>query len=125
MTKVIWIGISAIVLPFLAMALEYVWALISGASGEHLASAGIWGVMLGDYLLPVGAALFVIWLFLALDIVVAQCCAKLNVPDPRPHRDAPIAAKALVHGMIVVTRNVADFESSGAEILNPWSASAP
>jgi len=62
---------------------------------------------------------------LAVDIVVAQRCAKLNVPDPRPHRDALIAATALVHGMIVVTRNVAVFESSGTEIFNPWLASAP
>jgi len=57
---------------------------------------------------------------LAVDIAVAQRCARLNVPDPRPHRDALIAATALVHGMTVVTRNVADFEPTGVEIFNPW-----
>ena len=57
---------------------------------------------------------------LAVDIAVAQRCAKLHVPDQRPHRDALIAATALVHGMTVVTRNVADFESTGVEIFNPW-----
>ncbi len=57
---------------------------------------------------------------LAVDTAVAQCCAKLNVPDPRADRDALIAATGLVHGMTVVTRNVADFESTGVEILNPW-----
>ena len=57
---------------------------------------------------------------LAVDFAVAQRCAKLNVPDPRPHRDALIAATALVHGMTVVTRNVADFEPTGVEIFNPW-----
>jgi hypothetical protein len=31
-----------------------------------------------------------------------------------------IAATALVHGMTVVTRNVADFEPTGALVLNPW-----
>ncbi len=28
---------------------------------------------------------------------------------------------ALVHGMTVVTRNVADFEPTGVAILNPWN----
>jgi predicted nucleic acid-binding protein len=57
---------------------------------------------------------------LAVDIAVAQRCAKLHVPDPRSDRDAIIAATALVHGMTVVTRNVDDFESIGVKILNPW-----
>jgi len=57
---------------------------------------------------------------LPVDIAVAQRCAKLHVPDPKPERDALIAATALVHGMTVVTRNVDDFEPTGVEILNPW-----
>ena len=57
---------------------------------------------------------------LPIDAVVARRCAKLHVPDPRPMRDALIAATALVHGMTVVTRNVRDFEPMGVEILNPW-----
>ncbi|MEK7811912.1 MAG: VapC toxin family PIN domain ribonuclease, partial [Pseudomonadota bacterium] len=36
-------------------------------------------------------------------------------------RDSLIAATALVHGMTVVTRNVADFEVSGVQLLNPWT----
>ncbi len=57
---------------------------------------------------------------LAIDTAVAQRCAKLHVPDPRSDRDALIAATALVHGMSVVTRNVADFDKTGVEILNPY-----
>ncbi len=57
---------------------------------------------------------------LAVDTAVAQCCAKLHVPDPRAERDALIAATALVHGMTVVTRNVDDFRPTGVAILNPW-----
>jgi hypothetical protein len=32
-----------------------------------------------------------------------------------------IAATALVHGMTVVTRKVADFEPSGVPLLDPWN----
>jgi hypothetical protein len=35
--------------------------------------------------------------------------AALHVPDPRPVREALIAATALVHGLTVVTRHVTDF----------------
>jgi len=59
---------------------------------------------------------------LAVDTVVALRCARLHVPDPRSDRDALIAATALVHGLIIVTRNVADFAPTGVPILNPWIA---
>jgi predicted nucleic acid-binding protein len=57
-----------------------------------------------------------------VDTAVAQRCARLHVPDPRAERDALIAATALVHGMIVVTRNIADFAATGVPLLNPWAA---
>jgi predicted nucleic acid-binding protein len=57
---------------------------------------------------------------LAVDTVVARRCALLHVPDPKPYRDALIAATALVHRLIVVTRNQADFEPMGVAVLNPW-----
>lgn len=57
---------------------------------------------------------------LAVDTAVAQRCARLHVPDRRAERDALIAATALVHGMTVVTRNVADFDLTGASLLDPW-----
>ena len=59
---------------------------------------------------------------LSVDAAVARRCAALHVPDPRPERDAFIAATALTHGMIVVTRNTADFETTGARTFNPWAA---
>ena len=58
---------------------------------------------------------------LAIDTAVARCCARLHVPDPQGERDALIAATALVHGMTVVTRNIADFTPTGVATLNPWS----
>ncbi|MCK9513275.1 MAG: type II toxin-antitoxin system VapC family toxin [Pigmentiphaga sp.] len=57
---------------------------------------------------------------LPIDTAVAQRCAGLHVPDKRGERDALIAATALVHGMAVVTRNVADFRPTGVTIINPW-----
>jgi predicted nucleic acid-binding protein len=57
---------------------------------------------------------------LAVDTAVAQRCARLHVPDPRAERDALIAATAMVHGLTVVTRDVADFEPMGVALLNPW-----
>ncbi|MCX7814819.1 MAG: type II toxin-antitoxin system VapC family toxin [Tepidimonas ignava] len=57
---------------------------------------------------------------LPVDTAVARRCARLHVPDRRGERDALIAATALVHGMAVVTRNVADFEPTGVAVINPW-----
>lgn len=51
---------------------------------------------------------------------VALRCATLHVPDRRPALDSLIAATALVHGLTMVTRNVADFQHDGLAILNPW-----
>jgi toxin FitB len=59
---------------------------------------------------------------LAIDTAVAQRCAMLHVPDPRSDRDALIAATALVQGLTVATRNVADFEHMGVGVLNPWES---
>ncbi|WP_053214270.1 type II toxin-antitoxin system VapC family toxin [Pseudomonas sp. Q12-87] len=58
---------------------------------------------------------------LAVDRAVALRCARLHGPDRSNECDAMIAAIALVHGLTVVTRNAADFQSSGVALLNPWS----
>lgn len=89
------------------------------------------GVLLAERRDPSQGAIFRAWLnghvlpafagrILVVDTAVAQRSARLHVPDPRPVRDALIAATALVHGMTVVTRNVADFEPTGVAVLNPW-----
>lgn len=57
---------------------------------------------------------------LPITTAIARQCARLHVPDPRPERDALIAATALVHGMTIVTRNTADFQVTGVQLLNPW-----
>jgi toxin FitB len=80
---------------------------------------------------PMQARVFRTWLhekvlpeyqgrILGVDTQIALRCAALHVPKTRPYRDAFIAATALEHGLIVVTRNVADFERTGVAIVNPW-----
>jgi predicted nucleic acid-binding protein len=54
------------------------------------------------------------------DAKVALECARLHVSDPRCERDSWVAATALVYGMTVVTRNVADFAATGVALINPW-----
>lgn len=58
---------------------------------------------------------------LSVDVGVARRAARLHVPDPKPERDAYIAATALELGLIVATRNVADFEPIGVALVNPWT----
>lgn len=58
---------------------------------------------------------------LPVDAEVARRCAALHVPDPRSERDALIAATALVHGLAVATRNVADFTPTGVRTFDPWA----
>ena len=59
---------------------------------------------------------------LPVDLAIARWCARLHAPDPRPERDALIAATGLSHGLTVVTRNIGDFQTTGVKLLNPWLA---
>jgi predicted nucleic acid-binding protein len=92
------------------------------------------GVLLAERRDPVQGAVLRAWLndqvlpafagrVLPVDTAVALRSARLHVPNQRPVLDALIAATALVHGMTVATRNVADFEQTGAKTINPWAAS--
>jgi hypothetical protein len=91
------------------------------------------GVQLRERRDPAQGALLRAWLeqqvipgfadrVLPIDMAIARRSAGLQVPNPRPDRDALIAATALVLGLTVVTRNVRDFEGTGVTLCNPGSA---
>jgi predicted nucleic acid-binding protein len=64
---------------------------------------------------------------LPVDLSVASAWAEVSALHKRLGRavgviDELIAATALAHGLIVVTRNFRDFEASGCELQVPWSS---
>jgi predicted nucleic acid-binding protein len=60
---------------------------------------------------------------LPLDAVVFREWARLIHGNSRDlTEDAMIAATARIHGMVVVTRNVKDFEDFGVRVFDPFSS---
>ncbi|MEI7606888.1 MAG: type II toxin-antitoxin system VapC family toxin [Rhodospirillaceae bacterium] len=57
---------------------------------------------------------------LGVDGGVAVAWGRLSALRPLPVIDRLLVATALVHNMALVTRNVRDFEGTGATIINPW-----
>ena len=113
------------------------WARSVAPSSLYLSAICILELQMGilhkDRAAPLQAAVLRSWLedyvlfsfegrILPVDIPVARRCAALQVSNPRSYRDSLMAATALVHGMTVVTRNLANFESTGVALLNPWAA---
>ncbi|XXQ69159.1 type II toxin-antitoxin system VapC family toxin [Neisseriaceae bacterium B1] len=58
---------------------------------------------------------------LPIDTAIALRCVQMHVPQPKSITDSLIAATALQHDLIVVTRNIADFAHMGARLLNPFT----
>lgn len=62
---------------------------------------------------------------LGVDTAVAERWGQITgaseaVGRPLPVIDALLSATALVHGLVIVTRNTRDFERCGARCLDPW-----
>ena len=78
---------------------------------------------------PEGAARLDVWLrelrrdnadrILAMTEEIALAWGRITAGRTRGGADSLIAATALVHDLILVTRNVADFEGIGLTIINP------
>lgn len=45
---------------------------------------------------------------------------RISALRPRGDADGLIAATAIIHDLIVVTRNLSDFEDTGAAVVDPW-----
>jgi predicted nucleic acid-binding protein len=58
---------------------------------------------------------------LPIDEPIAEVWAMMNVPDPLPVIDGLLAASAKVHGLTLVTRNVADIARTRVSLLDPFS----
>ena len=59
---------------------------------------------------------------LAIDRAIAHAWGRLSPMATLPPVDGLMAATALVHGLVVVTRDTRPFERVGVPWLNPWEA---
>ena len=79
---------------------------------------------------PVAAAYLARWLkevrlnyadrIFDIDDRIAEEWGRVAAIRTRGVPDGLIAATAIVHGMTIVTRNVADFADTGVPLINPW-----
>lgn len=60
---------------------------------------------------------------LPFDLASARRWGRLSAELGHPGADLQIAATALEHGLIVVTRNVSHFEPTGVPVLDPFVSS--
>jgi predicted nucleic acid-binding protein len=108
-TPVEEIGTSVIVLAEIRRGIE----LKRRSDAKQAESLDRWfaqmRMRLGDRVLPI-------------DEPIAEAWAVLSVPNPLPLIDGLLAATAKVHGLTLVTRNVADIARTGISVLDPFSA---
>ena len=60
---------------------------------------------------------------LAVDLPIVEAWGRLNVPDRLPVVDGLLAATAMVHGLVLATRNVRDLRRTGVRLVNPFESS--
>ena len=65
----------------------------------------------------------------SFDDRAAEACGDMAAAErtgtPINVADGLIAAIALVHGISIATRDVIDFQATGAPVVNPWDFTAP
>ena len=59
---------------------------------------------------------------LDVDARVADVWGRLQVPNPLSSIDSLLAATAIVHDLVLVTRNIKDVQATGVRYLNPFEA---
>lgn len=58
---------------------------------------------------------------LPVTVAIAERWARITTPDPAPAVDGLLAATALEHGLVLVTRNVSDVARTGVPVVNPFA----
>ena len=58
---------------------------------------------------------------LPIDEPVVEAWALLGIPNPLPLIDSLLAATSKVHGLTLVTHNIADIAVAGVSLLDPFS----
>ena len=58
---------------------------------------------------------------LGIDAATVRLWGELSAQRPRPVIDTLLAATAVVHGLILVTRNTSDVEDIDVKLLNPFA----
>jgi predicted nucleic acid-binding protein len=81
---------------------------------------------------PIRARLFESWLdsvieefqgrILSVDMATARMWGKMTSKRTLPLVDSLLAATSMVHGLILVTRNIKDIHDTGVSYLNPFEA---
>ena len=69
-------------------------------------------VRFGDRIVPIDAGVMMAW-----GSIIARL---IREGRPLSAMDSLIAAQAIHHGYILVTRNEADFRDTGVQVVNPW-----
>lgn len=92
------------------------------ADSERKTHLALWlahdlAVRFRERLLPVDGAVALAWGALQGE--------SLQRGIPLPVVDSLLTATAQVHNLIIVTRNVADFQRCGAPVLDPWQYVSP
>ena len=59
---------------------------------------------------------------LGVDAAVAEAWGRMSAARSVPAMDALLAATAVVHALVLVTRNAADVEGLGVRVLDPFAA---
>jgi len=60
---------------------------------------------------------------LPVSLAIAKLAADYRANHGCSHNDSLIAATANIHNLTLATRNIADFQATGIQLVNPWEYS--
>ncbi len=61
---------------------------------------------------------------IGIDGAIAEIWGRMSSERPLPVIDGLIAATAQARGLVLVTRNIRDFEDLGITLINPWTGAS-